>query len=92
LLGIGVAVPGAVDTERGVVMHVPALGWRDLALQSLWEARFGLRVIVENKARAAATVEFLQGAAQAVQNFVYVSIGTSGHPPGRVGTRSVSAK
>lgn len=76
LLGIGVAVPGAVDTDRGVVTHVPALGWRDLALQALWEARFGLPVIVENKARAAATAELLHGAAQAVQNFVYVSIGT----------------
>ncbi len=76
LLGIGVAVPGAVDTERGVVTHVPALGWRDLALKPLWEARFGLPVIVENKARAAAIAELLHGAAQAVQNFIYVSIGT----------------
>ncbi len=76
LLGIGVAVPGAVDTGRGVVTHVSALGWQDLALQSLWEARYGLPVIVENKARAAAIAELLHGTAQAVQNFVYVSIGT----------------
>jgi predicted NBD/HSP70 family sugar kinase len=76
LLGIGVAVPGAVDTERGVVTHLPALGWRDLALKARWEARFGQPVIVENKARAAAIAELLHGTAQAVQNFVYVSIGT----------------
>ncbi len=76
LLGIGVAVPGTVDTERGVVTRAPALGWNDLALQALWEARFGLPVIVENKARAAATAEMLHGAARDVRNFVYVSIGT----------------
>lgn len=76
LLGIGVAVPGLVDAERGMVTQVPALGWKDLALKSLWEAHFGLPVIVENKARAAAIAEMLHGAARDVQNFIYVSIGT----------------
>jgi predicted NBD/HSP70 family sugar kinase len=76
LLGIGVAVPGIVDTARGMVIQAPALGWKDLALKSLWEAHFGLPVIVENKARAAAIAEMLHGAARAVQNFIYVSIGT----------------
>ncbi|MDW8267772.1 MAG: ROK family transcriptional regulator [Anaerolineae bacterium] len=76
LLGIGVAVPGTVHTDQGVVTRAPALGWKDLALKSLWEARFGLSVIVENKARAAAIAERLHGAARNVQNFVYVSIGT----------------
>jgi len=76
LLGIGVAVPGTVDTERGVVTRAPALDWQELALRSQWEALFGLPVIVENKARAAATAELLHGAAHGVQNFVYVSIGT----------------
>lgn len=76
LLGIGVAVPGTVDTGRGVVTQAPALSWKDLALKALWEAHFGLPVIVENKARAAAIAEMLHGAARDVQNFVYVSIGT----------------
>ncbi len=76
LLGIGAAVPGVVDIERGIVIRVPALGWRDLALKPLWEARFGLPVIIENKARAAVIAEQLHGAAQGIQNFVYVSLGT----------------
>jgi len=76
LLGIGVAVPGIVDTERGVVTRAPALGWSELDLKSLWEKHFRLPVIVENKARAAAIAELLHGAAHGVQNFVYVSIGT----------------
>lgn len=76
LLGIGVAVPGIVNTEQGMVIRAPALGWKDLALKSLWEAHFGLPVIVDNKARAAAIAERLHGAARDVQNFVYVSIGT----------------
>ena len=76
LHGIGAAVPGVVDNERGIVIRVPALGWRDVALKPLWEARFGLRVIIENKARAAAFAEQLHGVAQGIKNFVYVGIGT----------------
>jgi predicted NBD/HSP70 family sugar kinase len=77
LLGIGgAAVPGIVDGERGIVIRVPALGWKELALKPLWEARFGLPVLVENRARAAAIAEQLHGAAQGVKDFVYVSLGT----------------
>jgi predicted NBD/HSP70 family sugar kinase len=76
LLGIGVAVPGWVDSARGVITCSTTLGWTDVALQSLWETRFALPVMVENKARAAAMAEALHGAAQGVKNFVFVSIGT----------------
>ena len=69
-------MPGVVDSERGIVIRVPALEWRDLALKPLWEARFGLQVVVENKARTAAIAEQLHGAAQGIKNFVYVSLGT----------------
>lgn len=76
LLGIGVAAPGVVDTERGMVIHASSLGWKDTALKTRWESRFLLPVIVENKARSAAMTEALRGAARGVRNFVYVSIGT----------------
>jgi predicted NBD/HSP70 family sugar kinase len=76
LLGIGVAVPGWVDSQRGIIIRSATLGWTNLALQSRWEASFSLPVIIENKARAAAMNEALLGAGQGVKNFVYVSIGT----------------
>lgn len=76
LLGIGVAAPGMVDTEHGMVIHASSLGWKDTALKTRWESRFLLPVIVENKARSAAMTEALRGAARGVRNFVYISIGT----------------
>jgi predicted NBD/HSP70 family sugar kinase len=76
LLGIGVGLPGSVDTGQCTVVNAPALGWKDLALGDLWETRFSLPVVVENKARAAAMAEGLHGAAQGAATFVYVTVGT----------------
>ena len=76
VLGMGVAVPDLVDSGRGVIRSAPALGWQDTPLGSRWEARFGLPVLVENKARAAAMAEAMHGAARNVANFVYASLGT----------------
>jgi predicted NBD/HSP70 family sugar kinase len=76
VLGIGVGLPGSVDTDQATLLNAPSLGWQNVALKTLWEAKFGLPVIVENKARAAALAEGLHGAAQGATNFVYVSLGT----------------
>jgi predicted NBD/HSP70 family sugar kinase len=76
LLGIGVAAPGLVDSDRGVVLSAPTLGWKEISLRARWESRFRLPVIMENKARAAAMAEAFHGAARGVKDFVYVSIGT----------------
>jgi len=72
LLGIGVGVPGVVN---GFV-NAPALGWKEVNLKQIWEQRFSVPVVVENKARAAAMAEALRGCAQRVASFVYVSVGT----------------
>lgn len=76
LLGAGVSVPGSVDIDQCRVIDSPALGWRNFELRDVWETRFGLPVRVENRARAAALAENLNGSAQGAHNFVYVSIGT----------------
>ena len=75
-LGIGVAAPGTVDPDRGMIIRASTLGWQDIALKARWEARFSLPVTVENKARSAAMTEAWRGAARGVKNFVYISMGT----------------
>jgi predicted NBD/HSP70 family sugar kinase len=75
LLGIGVGVPGVVNHH----VNAPALGWKEVSLKQIWEGRFSLPVIVDNKARAAAMAEALHGSARDVNSFIYVSIGTDVH-------------
>ena len=75
LLGLGLATPGTVDVERGVLIFSPNLQWRNVPFQQLFHEHTGLRVLVDNDANAAAVAEHLFGAARGVQNFVNVFAG-----------------
>ncbi|MDW7760606.1 MAG: ROK family protein [Acidobacteriota bacterium] len=72
-LGIGVA--GQVDKE-GVVRASPNLGWTDVPLKSLLEAKTGLPVAVINDVRAALWGEWRHGAGRGTDDLVVVFVGT----------------
>ena len=74
-LGIGVGVPGMVDVRQGKLIFAPNLHWNNVPLRLIWSQRFNLPVFVENEANAAALGEFYFGAAQGVNNFIYLSAG-----------------
>ena len=51
-VGIGVAVSGIVDLERGRLKYSPTLGWRDVDLVTPLRAATGLPVVIENSVKA----------------------------------------
>jgi len=59
--GVGVSVPGLIRRETGEVAVSPNLGWKDLPLKALLEAKLKLPVHVENDANAAAFSELWYG-------------------------------
>ncbi|RKS80046.1 glucokinase [Motilibacter peucedani] len=56
-VAVGLAVPGLVDSDRGVVRYAANLGWRDLPLRDLVADELGLPVTVEQDVRAAGRAE-----------------------------------
>lgn len=72
-LGIGIGVPGLVDSRRGELMLAPNLGWREVPLYRMWSEYFNLPVFVDNEANAAAMGEYYFGAAKDVETFIYIS-------------------
>lgn len=76
LLGIGVAVPGVVDTDRGVVVgsgQLPGLDGTNLA--SAIGAGFDHRVLLDNDSRAQALGEKWFGDGKGLRSFVSVQTG-----------------
>jgi predicted NBD/HSP70 family sugar kinase len=73
--GVGVAFPGMLDHSGGVVVHAPALGWRNVPLRDPLAASLGLPVVVENavKAWALAQVWALRGESRA-GDMVFVNV------------------
>jgi N-acetylglucosamine repressor len=51
-LGVGVAIAGLVDIERGRLRFAPTLGWRDVDIREPLEAAIKLPVVVENSVKA----------------------------------------
>jgi N-acetylglucosamine repressor len=74
--GIGVVVPGMVDKEGEIVLHAPALGWRDQPLRRPLAAATGLPVQIENSGKACALslMWSARGDAHPPENIVFVSV------------------
>ncbi|MFT4211817.1 MAG: ROK family transcriptional regulator [Microbacterium sp.] len=78
IVGVGLAVPGLVRGEDGLVRDAPHLGWRDAPLREIVRARVGLPVVVGNDASLGARAEHLFGAARDADDVVYLNGGASG--------------
>ena len=77
LRGIGVAVPGLVDAEAGVVLTAGNLDdWSRVPLRDLLETQLHIPVAIEHDANAAALGERWRGAARNLENFAFVALGT----------------
>ncbi len=77
LLGIGVAVPGAVDPRREGVLKSPNLpSWEGFPLKRVLFKEFGVPVWIENDANAAALGEQYFGLGRGIHHFLYLTIST----------------
>jgi predicted NBD/HSP70 family sugar kinase len=74
--GIGVIVPGMVDSGTSRVLHAPTLGWRNVDVRGRLATATGFPVHVENSGRACALAQVWEarGGAAPVRNLVFVSI------------------
>ncbi|MFF7448261.1 MULTISPECIES: ROK family protein [unclassified Streptomyces] len=74
---VGVAVPGIVDTERGVAAYAANLGWRDVPLRALLTERLGgVPVALGHDVRTGGLAEGRVGAGRGADRFLFVPLGT----------------
>lgn len=77
VLGIGVALPGLVDVERGIVRMSVLYDWTDVPLADMLRVRTGLPAYVASRPAAAALGEARTGAGRGAQRLVYLFAGPS---------------
>src|SRR5690606_19839181 len=78
IVGVGVAVPGLVRAEDGLVRLAPHLRWRDADIAGPLRDALELPVVVGNDASYGARAERLFGAAREHEDVVYLNGGASG--------------
>jgi glucokinase len=75
-VGVGVGVPGVVDTTTGTAVFAANVGWRDLPLAAVLSERLGLPVVLGHDVRSAALAEARLGAGRRERSVWFVSLGT----------------
>jgi glucokinase len=86
--GVGLVVPGLVDEHHGTAVFSENVGWHDVPFRALLAAQTGLPVGFGHDVRAGGLAERELGAARAVDDLLFMPIGTgisgavivAGHP------------
>ena len=78
LCGIGIGLPGPVDSDRGVALHAANLGWRNVTVRDAIAERLSrpLPIYLDNDVNVGAIGEQLFGAAKGAPDYVYLIVGT----------------
>lgn len=73
---MGIGAPGSIIAETGVVAFANNLGFENVPLCDMLQARTGFKTYIENDANAAAFGELLAGAGKGKRSFVAITLGT----------------
>ena len=76
VVGIGMGVPGMIDSKAGNVIYSNNLCWEDFAIGETVSSLTGLPVKIANDANVAALGEVKFGVAKAYQNAILLTLGT----------------
>jgi glucokinase len=74
---VGIALPGPVNLKDGVLVSPPNLPlFHNCPIRDMLSKAMNLPVVMENDANAAAWAEFVCGAAEDVEDMVFLTLGT----------------
>ncbi len=76
VVGIGMGVPGLIDSERGIVVFWGKMQWKNFPIGEMVSRLTGLPTRVLNDANAAALGETLFGSGKKYKNTVFITLGT----------------
>lgn len=73
---VGVGVAGDIDSARGIVRIGPNLGWKNVPLKKLLQARLRWPVVVDNDAKAAAWGLYNTQIPKRIRHLIVMTLGT----------------
>ena len=76
VLGIGIGIPGLVDSDKGISVFAPNWGWHDVDVKARVEAALGITTYVDNGAKVMVLGERWCGAGQGSDNVIALIVGT----------------
>lgn len=75
LLGIGIAVSGLVDQNKGELIYSGMLNWENVKIAEILQQALNVPVYVDNNVNAYTLAELLKGRGKILNNFMVVTYG-----------------
>jgi predicted NBD/HSP70 family sugar kinase len=75
LLGVGVGLPGAVDSQASGIVDAPTLGWDRAPVGPRLREALGVPVLVDNDVNTLAAAESVYGIGRSHESYLVVTIG-----------------
>ena len=75
ILGMGVAVPGIIDTDRNVIRFAPYNQWVNVPLGDMLAKQLDFPIYVDNGTRLSALAEYYYGAGRGAQDMLFFEMG-----------------
>lgn len=77
IFGVGIGLPGPVDTLRGIVYFLPNIpGWKNVEFKKILERKTKLPVYIDNDAKLMTLAEHKIGSAKGYANALCLTLGT----------------
>lgn len=76
LAGIGCGVPGPLDLDKGILLELPNLGWKNVQMRKALEQEFGCSTVICNDVDAGTYGEYRFGAGKGARSVLGVFPGT----------------
>jgi glucokinase len=74
--GLGLALPGIVDRQKGILLRSPSSGWTDAPFGEAVAEALGLPARCDNDVNACALAEALFGAGRGLSSFFWMTVST----------------
>jgi predicted NBD/HSP70 family sugar kinase len=74
IAGVGIAVPGLVDSHTGRVRFLPNYRWSDVNLRDMVQAKIDHPTYIENNANTLTIAEQWFGAGRGLDNFILITL------------------
>jgi predicted NBD/HSP70 family sugar kinase len=72
--GIGIGIPGMVDSESGIIRFLPNYGWENIPFRDLFQEKIDIPAYIENSSNTLALAEQWFGLGKGIDNFIVVTL------------------
>ncbi|MBZ9686905.1 ROK family transcriptional regulator [Clostridium estertheticum] len=76
IIGVGIGMPGIVDTKNGKIILSAQLGWKNIDFVELINKRINMKTCIDNTVKLKALAESIYGVAKSSPKLAMISIGS----------------